>query len=173
MTQTYQEPQGSKATVVGFDGAQAYTDLSKAFLEGRSYRMFKEFTADTVIRITATGPFLLTAQNLYVDAGQARVTISVDPTTDTGTWATLATKYQKNGTVLASFDHVTVEEGGAITGGVVRETLRVNASVFIGSAAQLQGKRLLPAGTYYITIDVTGTTSGIYSIEYDVLEVPV
>lgn len=159
-----------KFTGKGFDGALCTTGLTQAQLEGRGYRAFKEFTANTQLRLTATKPFRLTAQNLNVDTGAVRAVITVGSTAG-GTWTALPTKFTKNGLISpAPTPAITVEEGGTITGGTVREVLRANASIYIGAIADLTGDRLLPAGTYYIQLIVTGTTSGIYAIEYDELD---
>lgn len=161
---------GGSLTLAGFEGAQLTQELTQGFFKGRTYRAYKEFTANTVLKLVATKPFLLTSQALYVDAGQARALITVG-STEGGTFTTLPTKFAKNGTVASPpAPTTTISQGGTATGGTEREVLRVNAGGGAQALNSLGGIRKLPAGTYYISITVTGTTSGIYSIEYEELD---
>lgn len=155
-----------------FRGSLLTTGITPSFIQGRSYRAYKEFTANTVLRFTATKPFMLTLQSLWVDTGAARATVSVGGTAG-GTYTALPTVFARNGTVQpVPAPDVLITQGGTITGGTEREVLRVaagNAAVASGSGGQIGTVRLLPAGSYYISIVVTGATSGVYGVEYDEL----
>ena len=139
--------------------------MADGLFDGRQYRVYREFTAATVIKFVATKAFILTGQSLYVDAGQARVAVSIGGT-EGGAFVSAPTLFGKNGTnVKPSGAILTV--GGTITGGTEREVLRVNAGGGAGAVAELLGQRVLPAGTYYMSITVTGSTSGVYSFEFE------
>lgn len=170
MGQTYNDRLGSRTSAIGFDGAQATTGLSKAFLAGKAYRAYKAFTGATQLRFVATKPFLLKSQTMYCDAGQATAVITVG-STNGGTWTALATKFPVNGVVSpAPTPTVTVEEGGTIAGGTERERLRAASGAGVGIVNTVVTPRLLPAGTYSIALTVTGTTAAIYTIEYEELD---
>jgi hypothetical protein len=139
--------------------------MADGLFDGRQYRVYREFTASTVLKFVATKPFILTGQNLYVDAGAARVAVSIGGT-EGGTFTTFGTLFGKNGTNVKP-SGATVAAGGTITGGQEREVLRVNAGAGQGAVTSLLGDRVLPAGTYYMSITVTGTTSGVYSFEFE------
>lgn len=145
-------------------------DATRGLVRGLAYRAYREFTAAVVLRLTATAPFMLTAQDLYVDAGAAKATITVG-STPTGTFAALPTKFSKNTVFLPQpVPTLTVDVlTGTIAGGSEREVLRVNSGGGAGAASGLSGVRILPAGVYWISITVTGSTSGVYNIEYEEL----
>lgn len=174
MSQTFNDRTGSRTSTVGFDGAPATTSLSRAFLQGKAYRAYKAFSADTQLRFVATKPFLLKSQTMYCDAGQAAAVITAGSTIG-GTWTALATKFPVNGVISpAPTPTVAVEEGGTITGGTERERLRAASGAGVGIVNTVNTPRLLPAGTYSIALTVTGTTAAIYTLEYEELDtVPV
>lgn len=170
MAQSFSDTKGLGASARGYNGAQLTQDLTLSFFEGRSYRAFKEFTANTQMRFVATKPFMLTSQRLSVTAGACKATITVGSTAG-GVWTPLETKFSKNGVVSpVPTPSTAVEEGGTIAGGIVREVINVNSGAGSGARDELVGVRLLPPGTYYIQLTVTGTTAGIYAIEYEELE---
>ncbi len=170
MSQTFNDRTGSRTSNVGFDGAASSTSLSRAFLAGKAFRLYKAFTANTQIRFVATKPFLLKSQTMYCDAGQATAVITAGSTLG-GSWAALPTKFPVNGVVSPEpTPTVTVEEGGTITGGTERERLRAASGAGVGIVNSVVTPRLLPAGTYSIALTVTGTTAAIYSIEYEELD---
>jgi hypothetical protein len=164
------DTKGKPTTQRGYNGAALTQELTLGFFQGHCYRAFKEFTTNTQMRFVATKPFLLTTQELYVDAGAAKATITVGSTAG-GTWTALASKFTRNGVASPQpTPDVVVTEGGTISGGTVRDVIRVNAGGGAGASHESPSIRLLPAGTYYIAIVVTGSTSGVYAIEYEELE---
>lgn len=170
MPKAFTDTAGRSSSQRGYNGAQLTQELTLSFFEGKSYRAFKEFTANTQLRFVATKPFMLTSQDLAVTAGAVKATITVGSTAG-GTWTALPTKFSKNGVASpAPTPGTTVEEGGTIAGGTVREVLSVNSGAGAGASRSLVGVRLLPPGTYYISLVVTGTTAGIYALEYEELE---
>lgn len=167
---SYDASTGRQDAAATFRGSSLTLGETPGLFQARAYRAYREFTGAVVLRLVAPGPFLLTSQRLYVDAGAAKATITV-ASTPTGTFAPLPTKFGKNGVYLpqptpaVTLDVLT----GTIAGGTEREVLRVNAGGGAGAVIDLAGVRVLPAGTYWISISVTGSTSGVYSIEYEEL----
>lgn len=139
-----------------------------ALYNGRKFRAYREFTGAVNLKAVFTKPFLLTAQRLHLDTGQARLVISVGSTEVTPFNTAVPTVFPMNALYILPTE-LTVTTGGTLTGGSEREVLRANAGGGAGAEASLAGERRLPAGTYYFTITVTGSTSGVYSIEYETL----
>lgn len=167
---TYNAETGRQDAAATFRGSSLVLEETPGLFNARAYRAFREFTAATVLKFTATKPFMLTAQKLYVDTGAARAEIFVGAT-PTGTLAALPTKFGKNGVFSPQPTPDVVLEvlTGTITGGTSREVMRVNSGGGAGAVVDLAGYRILPAGSYWINITVTGSTSGVYSIEYEEL----
>jgi hypothetical protein len=106
---------------------------------------------------------------MYCDSGQATAVITAGSTLG-GSWTALPTKFAVNGTISpAPTPTVTLDEGGTITGGTERERMRAASGAGVGIVNSIQTARLLPAGTYSIALSVTGSTTAIYSIEWDEL----
>lgn len=155
-----------------FRGAALSLDATGGFFQGKQYRAWVEFTANTTIQFTASQPFMLQSQSLFCDAGAVRVAISTG-STPSGTFTAIAdqpvAKNRLTGT--PNIPHVSLTSGGTVTGGTVREVLRASAGTSnAGLPTAMQGVRALPAGTYSISITVTGTTSGLYSLEWEELD---
>ena len=154
-------------------GVQHVDNVAPGLWEGHAFRAYTEFNANTVVRFVADTPFALDAQSLLALEGEARVVI-VTGGTPGGSFTAVPTHFNKKliGTPIAPT--FTVGIGGTHTGGNEREVLMVKAGTG-GQAVAVQtlsqGKRLLPAGTYYMRITVTGTTRGMYALEYDQLPV--
>ena len=167
---TYDASTGRQDAEATFRGSSLTLVESPGLFQARTYRAYREFTGATVLKFTATKPFMLTAQKLYVDTGAARAEILVG-STPTGTLAALPTKFGKNGVYSPQPTPDVVIEvlTGTIAGGTSREVMRVNSGGGAGAVVDLSGYRVLPAGTYWISISVTGSTSGVYSIEYEEL----
>jgi hypothetical protein len=144
--------------------------MTMGLVKKRKFRAYREFTTATVLRFTPTRDFLLTMQDLQLDAGQAKVQVMTGGTPG-GTFTDIPSKFCMNtiGGDVAGFS--TVAAGGTLTGGTEREVLRANAGAGQGSGRpSTAGARLLQAGTYYMVITVTGTTSGVYSFEFEELD---
>ena len=153
-----------------FRGAQMRTDMTMGLVGKRKFRAYREFTGATVLRFTAGRDFLLTMQDLQLDAGQARVAIVVGGTPG-GTFTDITSKFCMNTIGGDSAGFGAVAAGGTLTGGTEREVLRANAGAGSGAGRpSTAGLRLLNAGTYYMVITVTGTTSGVYSFEFEELD---
>jgi hypothetical protein len=87
-----------------------------------------------------------------------------------GTFTGMSTKFGLNTVGGEAPGFATFSTGGTITGGVEREVLRADSSTSgggSGNADQVVNRRYLPAGTYYFEIVVTGTTTGMYSLEWE------
>lgn len=167
-------------SLLGLRGEQGYSwrnsalvmFLTRGFFEKKQFRAYKEFTASTVIKAVFTKPFHLHSQVLYCDTGAARAVISTGGV-EGGAFVDVPTKFCKyllDGPVTGG---TTLTTGGTVTGGNEREVMRVSCGQGGNSATaatSLTNTRALPAGTYYITITVTGTTSGVYALEWEELD---
>lgn len=160
---------GEPERLFSLGGALFVTDQTRGFVEKRQFRAYKEFTALTVIKMVFTKPFYLTAQSLWTGQGAARLVVSTGGT-ESGTFVPMPTKFCKwliDGPIDG---YTTVSTGGAVTIGNEREVLRSDSGTAgggTGNGNALSGRRALPAGTYYFTITPTGTTQGIYSLEWE------
>lgn len=153
-----------------FEGSLSITERSAALYGKRKFRMYKEFTTNTSIKIVAIKPFHLLNQSLWLSSGEARLAVTADGT-EGGTFAALPTVFNLNtvGAVVAPTSTITT--GGTHTGGTEREVLRAASSATgshnSGTGSTSEGIRYLAAGTYYLDIVVTGTTVGMYSLEWE------
>lgn len=155
-----------------YKGAIMTTDQSMGFWEGKQFRMYQLFSANTQIRFTCARDFLLTAQTLYVDNGEATLTVKTGAT-PTGVWTAVPSVIAKNRIGMNPVPLNVVEVGGAWTGGTEREVIRADSGGGQGVGFENRlppGGRGLPAGTYYFDITVVGTTAGIYSFEWEELD---
>lgn len=153
-------------------GMQLVSLLTGGFFQKKQFRAYREFTANTVIKLTFSKPFQLHSQVLYCDTGAAKVTVSTGGT-EGGTFTTMPTKFCKYLLDGPVDGHTTAQVGGTVTLGNEREVLRVNCGTggnAATAATTLTSIRALPAGTYYVTITVTGTTTGVYAIEWEELD---
>lgn len=137
-----------------------------ALREGRAFRAYREFSANTVLKLVFSKPFRLTAQSLWTGQGAARAVVSTGGT-EGGTFTAITTIFNKN-TQTGAAATTTAAVGGTTTGGSEREVLRSDSGTGggVGSPNSQEGDRMLAAGTYYITITITGTTAGMYSLEW-------
>lgn len=151
------------------DGATCVTDKSAALFEKRQFRLFHEFAASTVVKFVITENFYLTSQRLWTGQGAARLAITTGGT-EGGAFSPVATKFCLNtvgGDVVGAS---TATAGGTLTGGTVREILRSDSATAGGGSGNsdtVSSRRYLAAGTYYFVITVTGTTAGMYTIEWE------
>lgn len=162
----------------GFSSPRAYkgsameSGMGPGLWEGRQFRAYRVFSAAQQLRFTCLKNFILQVQGMYVDDGQATVQI-LTGSTPSGTWTPITTQNPKNR--LPSNVYVQqniIEAGGTFTGGTERELLRADAGSGsgVGFSSNLGSPRLLPAGTYYFNLSVTGTTAGIYSLEWEEMD---
>lgn len=167
MASSYKDLRLQETTQRGFNGAALRQELTLGFLQGRAFRAYRKFTANVTLRLTATKPFMLTEQRLSCSQGAAEATIYVG-STGGGTYTQLPTRFTKNGVYSpAPTPVVSIDVGGTRTGGTEREVISVNSGAGAGAVSVQNSPRLLPAGTYWIDIVVTGSTTGVYSIEYE------
>lgn len=155
--------------IFSLGGALFTTDQTRGFVEKRQFRLYKEFIALTVVKMVFAKPFYLTAQSLWTGQGAARLVVSTGGV-EGGTFVALPTKFCKWLLDGAITGFTTVTTGGTVTIVNEREVLRSDsgsAGGGAGNGTSLSGRRALPAGTYYFTITPTGTTSGMYSLEWE------
>lgn len=160
---------GAAESAGGFEGSTSVTNRTSALFAKRKFRAYLEFTSTTSVRIVATKPFYLASQKLWTGLGAVRAVVSTGGTPG-GTFVALPTVFNLNtvGTIVAPTSTVSV--GGTHTGGNEREVLRSDSSSAgggSGSSDYVNTERYLAAGTYYIDLTVTGTTTAMYSIEWE------
>lgn len=157
--------------VLSENGSLLVTEQTAGFYAKRQFRAYREFSANTTIKFAAAKPFLLTAQRLWTGQGAARIVISTGGT-ESGTFTVVPTKFCKyllDGPVAGN---TVVSAGGTVTLGTEREVLRSDSASTgggSGNSDSMVNTRALPAGTYYMTITVTGTTTGMYALEWEEL----
>lgn len=157
--------EGSRA----LDGSMSVTDRTVALYEKRLFRAYREFTGNTTVKFVAGKNFHLTSQRIWTGKGAVRLAITTGGT-EGGTFTPLATKFSLNtvGAVAAGSTNVSV--GGTHTGGTEREVLRSDSGTAGGGQGNgdyVVNSRYLTAGTYYFDIVVTGTTDGMYILEWE------
>lgn len=155
-----------------FRGASMVVMQSMGLWTGRQFRMYFPFAAASQIRFVSAVDFILTHQLLYCDDGQAQVRI-LTGSTPVGTFTDIATQAGKNRLGTNTYVQLNkVQSGGTFTGGTERELIRSDSGAGQGiSFSNIEeNARVLPAGTYYFDITVTGTTAGIYSFEWEELD---
>lgn len=156
-------------TLRSLGGALFVQDQSRGFAEKRQFRAYREFAANTTLKMVFAKPFYLTYQSLWTGQGAARMVVSTGGT-ESGTFTAMPTKFCKwllDGPVAGN---TTITAGGTVTLVNEREVLRADSGTNgggVGSENTLGNTRALPAGTYYFTITVTGTTSGMYALEWE------
>lgn len=166
--QVLNEALGGQSGQQGFQGAALVQEIAPALFAKRSFRAYREFTGAQSLKFVAAKPFLLTYQGLYVDAGAAKCRI-LQGATEGGTFTAILTKFCKNLLDGPVAGNTTISAGGTLTGGTEREVLRASSGAGVGILNTIGAPRLLPAGTYQMDITVTGTTSGVYVLEWDEL----
>lgn len=156
-----------------FRGAGMQTQMSMGLWNQKQFRAYREFTANTVIKIVAAKPFVLKSQTLWTGSGAVRLAV-VAGATEGGTFTALSTKFCLNtlsGDVAGS---TVVTVGGTITGGTEREVIRADSGTAQGSASgstgTAAGVRVLAAGTYYLSFVCTGTTVALYNLEWEEMD---
>lgn len=160
---------GAATSARGVEGSSSITERTSALYEKRSFRAYREFTSNTSIKFVATKNFHLTSQRLWTGQGAAKLAVSVAGT-EGGTFTALPTKFGTNTVGGGAAGATTLTVGGTHTDGTERDVLRADSGTAgggSGNADLLSGQRYLAAGTYYFDITVTGTTSGLYSLEWE------
>lgn len=161
---------GARESEFSYRGAQFVSQMSRAVWEKKKFRAYHEFVASANLKFVITKNFLLTLQDLQLDTGQAKVEI-LTGATEGGVFTAIPTKFCMNTVGGDSAGNSTVSAGGTLTGGTQREVLRANAGGGQGTGRPATaGIRVLAAGTYYMRITVTGSTSGVYSLEWEELD---
>lgn len=159
------KPESLRAT----NGALLVSDQSPGLVAGKQYRMYVEYpTGATVVRMEFVKPFLLTAQSLWSGDSTVRAVIQTGGTQG-GAFTAVPSVFSKNG-INGVAPSTLISKGGTHTGGTDREVLRAQAIVAgggIGNGTELRGSRMLPAGVFYLHIDATAGSGGIYSIEWE------
>lgn len=156
-------------TLRSIGGALFVQEQTRGFSEQRQFRAYREFSANTTIKMVFSKPFYLTAQSLWTGQGAARLVISTGGT-ESGSFVAMPTKFCTwllDGEVVGN---TVCTVGGSVTVGNEREVLRADSGTgggAPGNGTELNSRRALPAGTYYFTIVVTGTTVGMYSLEWE------
>jgi hypothetical protein len=166
-------------SVRGFRGSMQVAPLGDGFWQGRQFRAYKEFTlaagASLTLRVVASKPFILQAQDLYTEEGSCRAVVRALGT-PSGAWSTLSTVNPKFRIGMEPVSTIVLSEGGTYTGGQEREVLRGasatgGATKLSSAGSSLAGWRGLPASTFYITITAGADGCiGIYSIEWEDLD---
>lgn len=161
-------------------------DGSTGFFAGKVFRSYLEQiipTAGPAVTARFTSPidFILLSQTLTLTQGALRAEVFLNPGTVTGTWTALpvigVNRMAARPTPLYT-PQVTVEFGGAITGGTAVDLLLVRTAQQNASAANVAGilpdGRGLPAGTYYIRfstltggLTVNDAAQMVYAIEWE------
>ena len=154
-----------------FRGALMVTIQSMGLWEGKQFRMYRVFAAATQLQFVCSKDFILTRQLLYVDDGLAQVRV-LTGATPSGTFTDIASQAAKNRLGTNTYvQQNKMQAGGTFTGGTERELFRADSGGGAGVAFSNieDNPRVLPAGTYYFDVTVTGTTAGIYSFEWEEL----
>lgn len=162
---------GVKESIRTFRGAVMNALMTMGLWEGKQFRQYRVFNAATQLRFVAAVDFVLTAQTLYCDNGLAQVRV-LTGATPSGTWTDTATQTGKNRLGTVTYTQLNkMQAGGTFTGGTERELFRSDSGGGQGvSFSNVDGNpRVLPAGTYYFDVTVTGSTDGIYSFEWEEL----
>lgn len=148
------------------------TDESKALWDKKRWRFYHEFNADVTLKFTSTKDFILQFQQLTTFSGSCRAVIKTGGTEGGSFDTPVTTIFNKNTIGGEPASPFTVLSGGTQTGGTEREVLRSDSGTGggVASLGTAVGWRLLPAGTFYIFLDTSGTPSGQYNLEVEELD---
>lgn len=160
-------------------GVMEVQDVRSAFVEGKSYRTFKELSilagAAYVIRATVSADLLLTGVEATIDAGTMHLD-TVAAGTATGTWAETLPILRANNltgapTVPAG---VVLTAGGDHSDGTVLDVVRLKADTNAGRATSVGGgiadHRGIAPGIYFFRLTNTGTETlvGTFKLRWEV-----
>lgn len=160
-----------REAIRSYRGAVLVALQSMGLWEGKQFRMYRSVVAATQLQFVCARDFILSDQTLYVDEGTVQVRI-LTGATPAGTFTDISTQTGKNRLGTVTYVQLNfMKAGGTFTGGTEREIIRADAGVGPGNAFSniASNVRVLPAGTYYFDITVVGTSSGIYSFEWEEL----
>lgn len=170
---------GIPEVVRSFRGAAFVQFMSKGFWQGRQFRAYREFTLtanqSVTLRFTATKPFILSHQQVYLVAGDVRVVVRAGAT-PAGTWTPITTINPKFRIGMEPVSTVAIATGGTVTGGSEREVILAAAGTggaikTAGSFGEDQSYRGLPATTFYQTITAgPDGAQGMYLLEWEDLD---
>ena len=144
---------------------------SMGLWDGKQFRMYRAVAGAQQLQFVCARDFILSDQTLYVDEGTVQVRI-LTGATPSGTFTDITTQTGKNRLGTVTYVQLNfMKAGGTFTGGTEREIIRADAGVGPGNAFSniAANVRVLPAGTYYFDITVVGTSTGIYSFEWEEL----
>lgn len=166
---------GASSSARYFKGAQLSTDMAPGLWEGRQFRAFHKLSASVQLRFQAVTPIVLQSQAVLASSGL--ITLSVyTGSADGGGWAEISANDQnvsKNRLPGNTYVRQSgLQSGGTFTGGTEVEYLLANGGNGQGNLSQniLGQPRLLPAGLYYFSFTLSGTSpSGVYSVEWEEL----
>jgi hypothetical protein len=160
---------GQNRTALGSSGSLCVTDKDEPLFAKRKFRVYHEFTANTVIRMVVTSDFYLTYNRIWTGQGACRLRI-VSGGTPAGTFTPIATKFCLNTVGGDAPGQAVFSVGGTHTGGTEREVLRADSSTAGGGSGNNDSAistRYLQSGTYYFECVVTGATQAMWNMEYE------
>lgn len=152
-----------------------------SFFTGRQFRVMKELSlaagASYTIRFTRAVDVVIQVVDLAVDAGSIRLDVYRDPT-PAGTWSETLPIIGLNDMVARPTPYYatssSVTAGGTITGGTLRDTIRVVTSSATAQQSTVGGsgfaERGVGAGTtgyYKFTNFGTGTATGVFHMAWE------
>lgn len=161
------------------------------FFEGREFRSYYEFSADTGNALTVGATrnfkfsipvgFILQGQSLEIDKGGARVQVFINAT-DGGSWSSIPVLAKNRSSTRRVFPNgsfytgqATVFTGGTFTGGTAVDVLRARTASQTVAAVNVgfnqDDVRYLPAGDYYMQMQplagVNDSTEGLYLLAWE------
>lgn len=150
------------------------------FYQGREFRTFYEFNIaagqSTYLRFVSPIDFIVFQQNLEVDDGSIRMSISSGgtPAGSFNVQLPIIGRNRMSERPLPLYEPViTVQSGGTHSGGTELDVMRLVAanatSQRTSIGASISDERGLPAGTFYLRFQNfgTGAATGVYSLYWE------
>ncbi len=146
---------------------------NRGFDDGREFRIFHEFTGNTVFKTVVPVNTILWALNISLLEGECRLETVVGGT-EGGTFTPI-TIFGRNNMTERPFpfytNRVTASQGGTHTGGTVLDVLlnktSDNSNFAASVGASTGDERGVAPNTYYLRLTVTGTTRGILKLRWE------
>lgn len=145
----------------------------QGFYDGREFRTYYEFTANTVFKIVVPVNTILWNLSLILLEGECRMETVVGGT-EGGTFTPLTIFGRNNMTERPEplyTNQVTIAQGGTHTGGSVLDVIINKTSGnanFAGTVGASTGdERGVAPNTYYFRLTVTGTTRGMLRTHWE------